>query len=46
MPECECGAGVSKDYLRVLAPEGLEGMERVEACVQCSNFEAAREAIR
>lgn len=34
MPACECGAWVSRDFARVLFPDGLEV---VPACLECSN---------
>lgn len=38
---CECGAHVSRDFIRVFAPEN--GAGTVGQCIQCVGLEGVRE---
>lgn len=43
MPQCQCGAWVSKAYIRVLAPNDTETLD---ACLECATKDEVREAVR
>lgn len=44
-PQCRCGSFVSKEYVRVFAPEDFDGDADVRACPTC-NLLRDRNGIR